>query len=138
MRAREFVRKNLKEQANLPSEQAEPMRYTYVIPGLSAADPYKNYRFGIAMARARADYADKINPQNKDIDPFKEPWAVETPFGEHGIVAGMTPAIAEVIDKALEMTGTTGGKKLVSTGPSEEPKFVDNKSPVTAFKGYPR
>lgn len=138
MRAREFIRKDLREQADLPPEQAEPMRYTYVIPGLSAADPYKNYRFGVAMARARSDYADSINPQNTDIDPYKEPWSSESVFGEHGVVSGMTPAIAQVIDKALEMTGTPGGKKLISTGPSEEPAFVDNKSPVKAFKGYPR
>jgi hypothetical protein len=58
MRAREFVRRNLKEETVLPPEQADPMRYTYIIPGLSAADPYKNYRFGVAMARARSDYAD--------------------------------------------------------------------------------
>ena len=138
MRAREFVRKSLREQADLPPETAAPMRYTYIIPGLSAADPYKNYRFGVAMARARSDYADSINPQNTDIDPYKEPWSAESVFGEHGVVSGMTPAIAQVIDKALEMTGTTGGKQLISTGPSEEPGFVANKSPVKAFKGYPR
>ena len=138
MRAREFVRKGLREQAELAPEQAEPMRYTYVIPGLSAADPYKNYRFGVAMARARSDYADTLNPQNTNIDRYKEPWSSESVFGEHGVVSGMTPAIAQIIDKALEMTGTPGGKKLISTGPSEEPGFVDNKSPIKAFKGYPR
>jgi len=138
MRAREFVRRNLKEQANLPPEEAAPMRYTYIIPGLSAADPYKNYRFGVAMARARSDYADTLNPQNKDIDPYKEPWSSESVFGEHGVVAGMNSSIAQIIDKALEMTGTPGGKKMISTGPSEEPGFVANKSPIKAFKGYPR
>jgi hypothetical protein len=138
MRAREFVRKNLKEETVLPPEQAGPMRHTYIIPGLSAADPYKNYRFGVAMARARSDYADSTSEQNKSIDPYKEAWSTETVFGEHGVVAGMTPAIAQVIDKALAMTGTPGGKKLVSTPDSQEPSFVDTKSPVTAFKGYPR
>jgi hypothetical protein len=138
MRAREFVRKNLKEQTALPPELADPMRYTYIIPGLSAADPYKNYRFGVAMARARSDYADSTSEQNKSIDPYKKAWSAETVFGEHGVVAGMTPAIAQVIDTALAMTGTPGGKKLVSTPDSREPAFVDTRSPVTAFKGYPR
>lgn len=137
MRAREFIRKDLLEQANLAPEQESPMRYVYSIPGLSAADPYKNYRFGVAIARARSDYAD-LNPQNIDIDPYKEPWASESVFGEHGVVAGMTPSISDVIDKALAMSGTPGGKQLISTGPSEEPSLVDNKSPVKAFKGYPR
>jgi len=138
MRAREFVRRNLKEETVLPPEQADPMRYTYIIPGLSAADPYKNYRFGVAMARARSDYADSTSEQNKSIDPYKEAWSAESVFGEHGVVAGMTPAIARVIDTALAMTGTQGGKKLVSTPDSREPAFVDTKSPVKAFKGYPR
>ena len=60
MRAREFVTENA---ARLPPEQADPMRYTYVIPGLSASDPYRNYRFGVALARARSDAVkDGINP----------------------------------------------------------------------------
>jgi hypothetical protein len=129
MRAREFV---TEQAASLPSEQADPMRYTYVIPGLSASDPYKNYRFGVALARARSEAVkDNVNPKMPE-------WHDETAFGEHGIVAGMNPGIAQLIDAALKMSNTPGGKKMVSSGPSEEPKFVDTKSPVKAFKGYPR
>ena len=57
MRAREFI----VEQANLPPEQAEPLKNTFVLPGLSAADPYKNYRMGVAIARARSDASDQAN-----------------------------------------------------------------------------
>jgi len=126
MRAREFIA----EQKDLPSEQAAPMRYTYVIPGLSAADPYNNYRFGVAMARARSDAGtDGINSKIPA-------WDSETAFGEHGVVAGMNGSIAQVIDQALSMTKTPGGKKLVSTPTSTEPNFVDKTSPIRAFKGY--
>ena len=128
MRAREFI----VESNTLPPETAEPMRYTYVIPGLSASDPYKNYRFGVAMARARSDQ------QPDDINPYRPEWTAETPFGEHGVVLGMTGAINDIIDDALRMTNTPGGKKLVSTAASTEPSFVDSKSPIKAFKGYPR
>jgi len=129
MRAREFI---TEQAAQLPSEQADPMRYTYVVPGLSAADPYRNYRFGVALARARSEAVkDEVNPNIPE-------WHDETAFGEHGIVAGMTPGIAQLIDAALKMTKTPGGKKLVSTAKSDEPAFVDTKSPVKAFKGYPR
>ena len=38
MRAREFIT----EQRELAPELAEPMHDTYVIPGLSASDPYNN------------------------------------------------------------------------------------------------
>ena len=129
MRAREFV---TEQAAQLPAEQADPMRYTYVIPGLSASDPYRNYRFGVAIARARSDAVkDNINPDMPE-------WHDETAFGEHGIVAGMAPGVDQLIDAALSMTKTPGGKRLVSSGPSEEPAFVANKSPINAFKGYPR
>lgn len=128
MRAREF----LGEQRELPPEQADPMRYTYVIPGLSAADPYRNYRFGVAIARARSDHS------TDGLNEFFPDWDSETAFGEHGVVVGMNASIAQVIDKALSMTNTPGGKKIVSTPASTEPAFVDTKSPVKAFKGYPR
>ena len=134
MRAREFIR----EQRELPPEYADPMRYTYVLPGLSAADPYKNYRFGVAMARARADYAAKQNPLNNNIDPFMPEWSAETAFGENGVVSGFNNNIEPVIDQALKMTKTPGGKRLVSTAESDEPDFVEKKSPIQAFKGYPR
>ena len=129
MRAREFI---TEQAAKLPPEQADPMRYTYVVPGLSAADPYRNYRFGVAIARARSEY------RKDEVNPHLPEWHDETAFGEHGIVAGMNPGIAKVIDAALTMTKTPGGKKMVSTGPSEEPKFVDHVSPIKPFKGYPR
>jgi hypothetical protein len=128
MRAREFI----VEQRDLPAEQADPMRYTYVIPGLSAADPYRNYRFGVAMARARSDAG--TDDLNKDFPA----WSPETAFGEHGVVVGMSSGIAQVIDQALQMTKTPGGKELVSTPTSTEPKFIDTASPVKGFKGYPR
>lgn len=128
MRAREFIA----EQKELPVETSEPMRYTYVIPGLSAADPYKNYRFGVAIARARSDaVADNINPNRPE-------WTPETAFGEHGVVVGINGGIEQVIDKALKMTNTPGGKELVSTAKSDEPALVGTTSPVKAFKGYSR
>ena len=128
MRAREFIT----EQSKLPQEYAQPMRQTYIIPGLSAADPYKNYRFGVAIARARSDY------RKDDVNDFMPEWTPETAFGEHGVVVGFNSGVDPIIDAALRMTDTPGGKKLVSTAASAEPTFVDTKSPVKAFKGYPR
>ena len=129
MRAREFI---TEQAAQLPSEQADPMRYTYVVPGLSASDPYRNYRFGVALARARSEAV------KDEVNPHLPKWHDQTAFGEHGIVAGMNSGIAKIIDAALKMTKTPGGKRMASTGPSEEPKFVYTQSPVKAFKGYPR
>ena len=126
MRAREFIT----EQKDLPPESKDPMRDTYSLPGLSAADPYKSYRFGVAMARARSDY------RKDDVNPFMPEWSAETAFGEHAIVAGFNHNIDKIIDAALAMTDTPGGKKLVSTAPSKEPNFVDTQSPIKGFKGF--
>lgn len=128
MRAREFIR----EQRELPPETKEPMRDTYTIPGLSAADPYKSYRFGVAMARARSEY------RKDEVNPFMPEWTAETAFGEHAIVAGFNNGVAKIIDAALAMSNTSGGKKIVSTPDSKEPDFVITNSPVQGFKGYPR
>ena len=128
MRAREFIT----EQRELPPEQADPMRYTFVIPGLSASDPYNNYRFGVALARARSDAGTDGLTNNLPA------WSSETAFGEHGVVVGMNSSIEQVIDQALTMTNTPGGKQLVSTPTSTEPASVLTQSPVQAFAGYPR
>ena len=50
----------------------------------------------------------------------------------------MNGGVAQIIDQALAMTNTAGGKELVSTADSHEPAFVDTQSPIKAFKGYPR
>lgn len=127
MRAREFII----EQAELPPEQRDPLQNTFIIPGLSAADPYKNYRFGVAIARARSDATDLAN-DNK----FKPKWETETAFGENGVVVGFSSNVDPIIDQALKMTKTPGGKKLVSTAKSDEPEFVDKTSPIKGFTGF--
>lgn len=126
MRAREFIR----EQCELPPESRDPMRYTYTLPGLSAADPYKSYRMGVALARARSEY------RKDDVNPFMPEWTAETAFGEHAVVAGFNAGVGQIIDAALAMTDTPGGKRLVSTPESDEPNFVDKASPIKPFKGY--
>ena len=130
MRAREFVT----EQRELPPEIADPLRYTYVLPGLSASDPYNNYRFGVAMARARSD----LGQDATEAEKFMPAWETETAFGEHGVVSGFDSNVDPVIDMALAMTKTPGGKKLVSSADSREPPSTETTSPVRAFKGYPR
>lgn len=130
MRAREFIT----EQSELPAEIAEPLRYTYVLPGLSASDPYRNYRFGVAMARARSD----MGEDSAEAEKYMPDWQTETAFGEHGVISGFDSNVDPVIDRALAMTRTPGGKHLVSTANSEEPKSVDTVSPIKPFAGYAR
>ena len=128
MRAREFIR----EQKDLPPELRDPLKNTFVLPGLKSSDPYKNYRFGVAIARARSD----ATPD--DVNEFRPEWSAETPFGENAVIVGFSNNVDPIIDAALKMTKTPGGKRLVSTAQSEEPAFVDKTSPIKPFKGYPK
>jgi hypothetical protein len=125
MRAQEFI---VEQRAPLHKEASGPLRDTYVIPGLPSQDPYKTYRFGVALARARAEKADD------GLVPFN----AEGAFGEYAVVSGFDDSVGELIDKALAMTQTPGGKHLAGTKHSEEPAGVNKTSPVKGFKGYPR
>lgn len=128
MRAREFIT----EQTNLPSEEAEPLRYTYELPGLSTSDPYRTYRVGVAIARARSD------AQPDDINPYRPQWHSETALGRYAVVSGVNSTVDPIIDQALKMTNTPGGKRMVSSPESKEPSLVQNQSPLKPFQGYPR
>jgi hypothetical protein len=127
MRAREFVAES---RAQLPVEAAGPMHDTYMLPGLRNNDAYRSYRFGVAMARARAD----LGGVGKDLPA----WNSESALGMYGIIAGFDENVDPVIDLALKMTDIAGGKISVSSDASEEPNYVDTTSPIRAFKGYPR
>jgi hypothetical protein len=65
-------------------------------------------------------------------------WSAEAAFGKYAVISGMNSGIEDVIDTALSMTDTQGGKKLVSTPDSAEPDFVTTQSPIRPFQGYPR
>jgi hypothetical protein len=116
--------------AVLPDEIDKPMKDAFILPGLPSQDPYKTYRFGVALARARGE----MQNEKDGLPPFSE----EGAFGEYAVVAGFDDSVAPLIDKALALSGTPGGKIAVSTNRSEEPADTNNVSPVRTFKGYPR
>ena len=128
MRAREFIT----EQAHLPAEEADPLRYTYELPGVTTADPYRTYRVGVAIARARSD------AQPDDLNPYRPAWHSETALGRYAVVSGVNDTVDPIIDQALRMTDTPGGKRMVSSPESKEPDFVQDVSPLKPFRGYPR
>lgn len=128
MRAREFIT----EQTTLPPEQADPMNYVFTLPGVKSSDPYQIYRLGVAIARARSDAG------TNDPIPNMPEWSPKAAFGEDAVIVGFNDGAAEAIDQALKMSGLPVKKAQVSTPNSVEPDLVNYKSPVTAFKGYPR
>ena len=125
MRAREFVSES---RAKLPVEAAGPMHDTYMLPGLRNNDAYRSYRFGVAIARARAD----LGGPGKDLPK----WNTESAMGMYGIVAGFDENVDPVIDLALKMTNISGGKISVSSDASQEPGYVGTVSPIKPFKGF--
>lgn len=126
MRAREFIT----EQANLPPELADPMNHVFVLPGVPASDPYRIYRLGVAMARARSDAGtDGIADKLPD-------WSAETAFGDEAVVAGFNATVEPVIDQALKMAGLPPKKIQISTPNSLEPDFISKQSPIKPFNGY--
>ena len=127
MRAKEFI---TEQRAKLNVDIADPMRHGYLIPGIRNNDAYRALRLGVAVARARAD----IGGVSQNFDPFEE----ESAFGQNALVFGFNDSVDEVIDRALQMTGTPGGKAILGTKESQEPSTVYKKSPVKSFKGYPR
>lgn len=125
MRAREFITEQM---GKLDPSQQGAMPNTYVIPGLTSQDPYKTYRFGLALARARAE------DDSQDLPEF----AQEGAFGEYAVISSLENE-DEFIDRALRLAGVKGGKKLVGSRQSHEVATTTNtKSPIQGFKGYPR
>jgi len=127
MRAREFI---TEQRMKLSQDIAGPLRHAFLLPGIRNNDAYRALRFSIALARARAE----VSGYAKDWDTFEE----ESAFGQNAIVLGFNDSVDEVIDQALAMTNTPGGKKLIGSKNSVEPPEVQKTSPVRAFKGYPR
>ena len=128
MRAREF----LSEEIGLPIETREPLAWAYDIPELDTSNPYRVYRFGVAMARARSDSRDD------GVNPYKGDWSAHSVAGECAMVVGMNPTVDPIIDQGLKLAEIPGGKRAISTPGSQEPDLVNHTSPIKAFKGYPR
>jgi len=128
MRSREFVT----EAKALPVEISDPLPQAYDIPDLDTSNPYKVYRFGLAMARARSDARDD------GTNPYRGEWHPHSVAGEYAMVVGTDPTLDLIIDQGLKLAEIPGGKRAISSPGSQEPSSVDTQSPLKAFKGYPR
>ena len=129
MRARDLIREG--RTGSIQDDVARALPATYTIPKLPNQDPYKQYRFGVAIAAAKGQSA-----RAKDGEP---PFAPKTAWGENEIIVSFDPNIAQWLDAALELVGLTPADKvMISTRTSEEATDVDKVSPVKAFKGYKR
>lgn len=125
MRAREFIQES--RTGSLQDDVAKALPATWVIPALPNQDPYKQLRFGVALAAAKGA---KARAEEGDV-----PFAPQTAWGENQIVMSYDPSVEAVLDDALKMVGLSpSDKKQISTSKSEEGNGVDTKSPVPTRK----
>ena len=119
MRAREFI---VEQHGGMQNDVARALPATYAIPALQNQDPYKQYRFGVAIAGAKGRKSETNAPE----------MSKDTPWGENQIVVSYSNTIDEYIDDALKAVGLgPGDKKLISTPQSEESENANTKSPVS-------
>ena len=124
MRAREFIRES--RTGSLQDDVAKALPATYVIPKLPNQDPYKQLRFGVAIAAAKSE-------EHRSTE--QPSFAPQTAWGENEIVVSFDPSAEQFIDKALDMMGMKpSDKKMISTLKSEEGQHVEKRSPVAARK----
>ena len=125
MRAKEFIRES--RVGSLQDDVAKALPATWVIPALPNQDPYKQLRFGVAVAAAKG--------ARERAEEGDQPFAPQTAWGENQIVMSYDPKATEWLDDALKMVGlTVSDKVMISTPTSEEGLGVDTKSPVPTRK----
>jgi hypothetical protein len=130
MRAREFVSEG--RTGSITRDVGLALPGAFKIPALQNNDPYKQYRFGVAIAGAKG-----AAQRAKDgVPPFDGP---SSTFGEDMIIVSYDPHVKTYIDDALHsMDMPSSDAVQVGTMASEEASDVDTTSPVRGFQGYPR
>ena len=106
----------------LSSDQAHALPAAFVLPDLKNNDAYLQYRFGIALAAARAADAGEVS-----LD-------AETVFGENMAVIARSKE-EETLSMALRSFGTHNRSKQISSSTSEESPSVAAVSPVPQNSG---
>ena len=130
MRAREFV--NEGRTGSIIRDVGLALPGAFKIPRLQNNDPYKQYRFGVAIAGAKGAAQRALD----GVPPFDGP---ESVFGEDMIIVSYDPKVKDYIDDALHsMHMPSSDAVSIGTLASEEAPDVDTVSPVRGFKGYPR
>jgi len=116
MRAKEFITEG--GTGSLAPGVANALPAAYALPELQNQDAYLQYRFGLALAAARANKQDGI------------PYNYESVFGENMLVVTRSKEEEETLNMALTLFGRKNAKKLISTSRSEESPDVNKQSPV--------
>ena len=114
----------------LSQDAAYALPATYIIPTLQNQDPYKQYRFGVAIAKAKGQ---KVDHDDQTVE--KQDYKFESVWGENQVIVSYSNTIDQYIDAALKEIGLSANdKRLISTDRSEERPDVNKNSPVAKPK----
>lgn len=132
MRAKEFITEdNLGRTGSITQDVALALPGAFKIPKLQNNDPYKQYRFGVAIAGAKG----RAQRKEDGVPDYEK----DSIFGENEIVVSYDPNVEEWIDDALRTMGMSSSDCVrIATQTSEEMPDVAKISPVVAFTGYRR
>jgi hypothetical protein len=123
MRAKEFLPEGAKSHGKFTSLNADvdaALPGVWVQRQLRNTDPYMQYRYGIALAAARADQAGHVE--------FEQ----ESPWAENLTIVGYTPEDAEVVKMADKLMGVKATR--IADDSSREPVDTNNVSPTAKPK----
>jgi hypothetical protein len=109
MRIKELINEDL----GFPARKSSPLSSTYAFPGMPSSNPYKAYRFAMAMANH------KIKDKQGPADNF----AVFSAYSE---------GEEEIIDAAVKITGEK--RITIADKGSHEPESTNVTSPVAKIK----
>lgn len=120
MRAKEFI---FEGENSIQDDVGRALPMTYSIDKLQNNDAYMQYRFSVAIAKA------------KGTETSDQDYSSETPWGHNQVVVGYSNTVDQYIDAALKEIGLSPkDKKLITTPRSEESKAVSKASPVAKLK----
>ena len=123
MRAKEFLPEGAKAHGTfigLDAELNATLPGVWVQRQLRNTDPYMQYRYGLALAAARADEAGHID--------FEQGSA----WSENLVIVGYTPEDEHVVKMADKLMGVTGTR--IADNSSKEASDVMSHSPVAKVK----
>jgi hypothetical protein len=123
MRAKEFLPEAAKSHgkfASLTPEIDAALPGVWVQHQLRNTDPYMQYRYGLAMAAARADAAGHVD--------FEQ----ESSWAENLTIVGFTPEDEEVVKMADKLMGVKATR--IANSKSEEAADTEKVSVVAKFK----
>lgn len=124
MKSSEFL--NESQTAPLSTEVSAAMPATFVMPELKNQDVYLQYRFGMALASARARNQGEI------------PYEAQSEWGENMVVVAHSKEEEETLKMALRIFGSHNSSRQISTTDSTETSDVNATSPIVQNSGKRR